>query len=306
MIDGILLINKPQDFTSFDVIAKLRGILKERKIGHGGTLDPNVTGVLPVFIGKATKAIDLAPVTDKKYTATFKLGIETDTQDIWGEIVNRYAPEKDIEKIEKTVLSFKGKQKQLPPMYSAIRVNGKRLYDLAREGVEIERQLRDITVYDISFEGKISEDEYKFSVFCSKGSYVRTICADIGSKLNCGATMTSLVRTEALGFDIKNCYTLNEVQSAADEGRVDRLIIPVDMLFEKYPPITLSEKQSRLYKNGVGLEPSRVSGVIYDTAYTILDEQIYRVYDFEEKFIGIGKVDYQKREFRSVKMFLSE
>ncbi len=306
MKDGVLLVNKPAGFTSFDVIAKLRGILKEKKLGHGGTLDPNVTGVLPVFIKKATRAIDLAPTTNKKYTATFKLGIKTDTQDIWGEVIEEKAPEKDIEKIKEAVLSFKGNQKQLPPMYSAIKINGKRLYDLAREGIEVERKYRDITVYSITFEGKVSEDEYKFSLDCSKGSYVRTICNDIGELLNCGAAMTSLVRTEALGFSVENAFTLEQIEKARDEGRVDELILDTDKVFTVLPPITLSEKQTKLYRNGVPLEPQKVSGVIYDTSYRIAEGQNYRVYSYDKVFMGIGSVNYDKREFKTVKMFLSE
>ena len=163
MKSGILLVNKPKGFTSFDVVAVLRGILKEKKIGHGGTLDPNVTGVLPIFIGRATKAIDLAPTHDKKYSAVFRLGIKTDTQDIWGEIIEENTPIKDLKLIEDAVLSFKGEIMQTPPMFSAIKINGKRLYDLAREGQTVERPQRKITVYDMAFEGVGGEEnEYKF------------------------------------------------------------------------------------------------------------------------------------------------
>lgn len=304
MKDGFLLINKPAGFTSFDVIAKLRGILKTKKIGHGGTLDPNVTGVLPVFVGRATKAIDMLERQEKKYTATFKLGIETDTQDIWGEKISEAEPERDIEKIRETVLSFKGEQIQLPPMYSAIKINGVRLYDLAREGKNVPRDTRKINVFDIDFLGKTeNEDEYKFSVYCSKGTYVRTLCADMGAVLNCGAAMTSLVRTMALGFEISECISLEEVQTAADEGRADELIRPIDELFLDLPPISLNEKQTKHFKNGLGLEPKRVSGVIYDPGYIIAEWQKYRVYGSNDVFLGIGKVEYPKREFKCQKLF---
>ncbi|MBQ8338596.1 MAG: tRNA pseudouridine(55) synthase TruB [Oscillospiraceae bacterium] len=304
MKDGFLLINKPAGFTSFDVIAKLRGILKTKKIGHGGTLDPNVTGVLPVFVGRATKAIDMLERQEKKYTATLKLGIATDTQDIWGKEIATAEPERDVEKIRETMLSFKGEQIQLPPMYSAIKINGVRLYDLAREGINVPRDSRKITVFDIDFLGKTeNEDEYSFSVYCSKGTYVRTLCADMGAALKCGATMTSLVRTQALGFDLSECITLDEVQKAADEGRADALIRPIDELFSDLPPIFLTEKQTKHFKNGLGLEPQRVSGVIYDTAYEIADWQKYSVYSNEGVFLGIGKVEYPKREFKCQKLF---
>lgn len=307
MKDGVLLINKPAGFTSFDVIAKLRGILKERKLGHGGTLDPNVTGVLPVFVGRATKAIDLVSRQEKKYTATFRLGIETDTQDIWGKKIDQREPERDIQLIREAVLSFKGEQDQLPPMYSALRINGVRLYDLAREGKQVARDSRRITIYEIDFEGKTeNEDEYRFSLHCSKGTYVRTICADIGEKLGCKAAMTSLVRTQAMGFNLDACVTLQEVEALAKEGKADKLVRPVEELFSDLPPIFLNEKLTRLYKNGVGLDPKRVSGVIYDSAYKIADYMRYCVFGADGQFIGIGHVDYEKREFRSIKMFFSE
>ncbi len=304
MKDGFLLINKPAGYTSFDVIAKLRGMLKTRKIGHGGTLDPNVTGVLPVFVGRATKAIDMLERQEKKYTATFKLGIETDTQDIWGKQTATCSPERDIDKIRDTVLSFKGEQIQLPPMYSAIKINGVRLYDLAREGKNVPRDARKINVLDISFLGKTeNEDEYKFSVHCSKGTYVRTLCADMGAALSCGGTMTSLVRTQALGFELSECVSLDDVQIAADEGRADELIRPIEELFKDLPPIYLNEAQTKKFKNGVGLDPRKVSGVIYDTAFIIADWQKYSVYGCDKVFLGIGKVEYPQRIFKCQKLF---
>ena len=307
MKDGFLLIDKPAGFTSFDVVSKLRGIMHQKKIGHGGTLDPNVTGVLPIFVGRATKAIDILPRQEKKYLARIKLGVETDTQDIWGNVVAESESEKDIEKIRKAVESFKGEQNQLPPMYSAIKINGVRLYDLAREGVIVPRNSRKINIFNIEFLGKTeNEDEYEFSVYCSKGTYIRTLCADIGAQLGCGATMTCLTRTMALGFTLDRCVPLETVQKMADEGRIDELIYPISELFSDLPPIRLDEKQTRLYKNGVGLLPQRVSGVVYDSGYVIAEGQRYSVYGADGKFIGIGAVEYPKREFRSVKMFFNE
>ena len=304
MKDGFLLIDKPMGFTSFDVVAKLRGILKTKKIGHGGTLDPNVTGVLPIFVGRATKAIDMLERQEKKYTATFKLGIETDTQDIWGEVVSQKESEKDVEKIKKAVESFKGEQLQLPPMYSAIKINGVRLYDLARQGINVPRDSRKINIFDIEFLGKTeNEDEYKFSVYCSKGTYVRTICANIGDVLGCSAVMTSLVRTMALGFNLDECISLEDVEKAVNEDKADDIICPVEKLFSDLPPIYLSPKQTKLLRNGVGLEPQRVSGVIYDSAFVIADWQKYSVFNNEGVFLGIGQVKYPQREFRLLKLF---
>ncbi len=307
MKSGFILVNKPMGFTSFDVIAKLRGILKTKKLGHGGTLDPNATGVLPVFVEGATKAIDLLNRQDKKYIARIKLGIETDTQDIWGEVLSTCEPICDEEKIKEAIESFKGEISQLPPMYSAIKINGVRLYDLARQGIEISRDERIVNIYSIKYLGKTeNENEYEFSVHCSKGTYIRTLCVDIGEKLGCSAAMSSLCRTMALGFSIDDAVSLEKIEELSKEGRVEEIISDTQKLFSEFPPIVLNEKLSHLYKNGVGLHPQRVSGVLYDEVYKIGEGQRYAVYDSNRNFIGIGHVDYQKKEFRSLKMFLKE
>ena len=226
------------------------------------------------------------------------------TQDIWGTQTAAYSPERDIEKIRDTVLSFKGEQIQLPPMYSAIKINGVRLYDLAREGKNVPRDARKINVLDISFLGKTeNEDEYKFSVHCSKGTYVRTLCADMGAALSCGGTMTSLVRTQALGFELSECVSLEDVQRAADDGWADQLIRPIQELFDDLPPIYLDEAQAKKFKNGAGLDPRKVSGVIYDTAFVIADWQKYSVFGCDKVFLGIGKVEYPQRIFKCQKLF---
>ena len=232
MKSGFILVNKPMGFTSFDVIAKLRGILKTKKLGHGGTLDPNATGVLPVFVEGATKAIDLLNRQDKKYIARIKLGIETDTQDIWGEVLSTCEPIRDEEKIKEAIESFKGEISQLPPMYSAIKINGVRLYDLARQGVEISRDERIVNIFSIKYLGKTeNENEYEFSVHCSKGTYIRTLCVDIGEKLGCSAVMSSLCRTMALGFSIDDAVSLEKIEELSKEGRVDEIIGDTQKLF---------------------------------------------------------------------------
>lgn len=307
MKDGFLLIDKPAGFTSFDVIARLRRLLNTRKIGHGGTLDPNVTGVLLILVGRATRAVDLIQRQDKAYEACIRLGVETDTQDIWGTVLAERAPELSVERIQRTIESFCGEQLQLPPMYSALKINGVRLYDLARQGKQVQRRQRPIKIYKISFLGPTEQpNEYRFALHCSKGTYVRTLCADIGSKLGCGACMSALRRTASHGFSIEQCVTLQQVEAAAAEGRADELLRPVRDLFYDLPPIRLSEKQTFLYRNGVGLDPARVPGVLYDSVYPVADFQQYTVYGADGVFLGIGQVDYDRREFRSIKMFISE
>lgn len=202
-MDGIIILDKPEDFTSFDMVAKMRRLLGTRKVGHAGTLDPMATGVLPIFVGRATKCCDILPNQNKRYTATFQLGYTTDTLDATGRVLTRTEVSATKEDVEKALESFRGEIMQLPPMYSAIQINGKRLYDLARQGIEIEREKRPVTITELNL---LSADDtqhiYQIDVACSKGTYIRTLCADIGEALGCGATMTALRRTEAAGFSI--------------------------------------------------------------------------------------------------------
>ncbi len=254
-MNGIICIDKPQGFTSFDVVAKLRGITKIRRIGHAGTLDPMATGVLPVFIGRATKACDMLPDSDKEYEAEFKLGIVTDTQDSTGEILSQF----DVRVTEgdlKTALGgFFGKQLQIPPMYSAVKVDGKRLYDLARQGIEVERKPREIEIYKIEL---LSFDENsqsgKLVISCSKGTYIRTICHDLGKKLGCGAVMTALRRTRAAGFFLSDCITIEEAQKLSDPEILEKSILPIDRVFSFMDKLVLSRKKAELFLSGVKLD----------------------------------------------------
>lgn len=258
-MDGIICIDKPQDFTSFDVVAKMRGILGTRKIGHSGTLDPMATGVLVLFAGKATKAIDLIENHDKRYIAGLRLGITTDTQDITGSIINKATVNVTSEELLRELYRFKGETEQLPPMFSAVQVNGKRLYELARKGVEVERKPRSITVYDINVTGGAG-DTYTLDIFCSKGTYVRTICHDLGQRLGCGGTLAALRRISAHGFEISECRTIEEMERLKDAGELHKAVIPVDRALENYSPLNLDNTAIRKLKNGQKLELGLNSG----------------------------------------------
>lgn len=294
MLNGIICINKPQDFTSFDVIAKMRGILKMKKLGHSGTLDPMATGVLPVFAGGATKAISIIPETGKSYRAGFQLGIETDTYDTTGEIIGKKDFKISRDQLLNSLEAFKGKITQLPPMYSAVQVNGKRLYDLARKGVEVERPEREVEISRLElleFDEKTGKGTLEMS--CSKGTYVRSVIHDVGQALECGAAMTSLVRTLSNSFSLEECVTLEELEKLRDEDKLWKIIKPVEKMFLTLPQIKLSEKKTTMYKNGVKLMLERIN--IPENAEKL------RVYGFDGEFIGIAKPDREENVLRVLK-----
>ncbi|MBR6792370.1 MAG: tRNA pseudouridine(55) synthase TruB [Ruminococcus sp.] len=294
-MNGILCVNKPQDFTSFDVVAKLRGILKIKRLGHGGTLDPMATGVLPVFVGTSTKACDIMPDNTKSYRAGFRLGQSADTQDITDKILAESDMSVSKELLLDTLPLFTGKIMQIPPMYSAVQVNGKRLYDLARQGIEVERTPREIQVDGLSLEEYDPETrEGVLSIYCSKGTYIRTIISDIGEKIGCGGIMTSLVRTSSSGFTLADCYTFEEIRKARDEDRLEELILPVERVFEKLPKLKLGEAQTRMYRNGVKLDLARV--------YNIREgEDTYAVYGNDGAFIGTAYSDRENNVLKVAK-----
>lgn len=294
-MNGILCVNKPAGFTSFDVVAKLRGILQTRKLGHGGTLDPMATGVLPVFVGNSTKACDIMPDNTKSYRAGFRLGEVTDTQDVTGEVLSRSDMAVSEDMLRETVPHFVGNIMQLPPMYSAVQVNGQRLYDLARKGVEVEREAREIQVSSIDI---ISYDAEKregvLDISCGKGTYIRTIINDIGEKLGCGGIMTSLVRTSSGGFTLADCFTFEQIQQAKDEDRLEELILPIERVFAKLPKLRLNEAQTRMYRNGVKLDLKRV----YNIKQGMTD---YAVFGNDGKFIGTALADFENDILRVAK-----
>ncbi|MDY2726542.1 MAG: tRNA pseudouridine(55) synthase TruB [Anaerostipes faecalis] len=280
MLNGIINVYKEQDFTSHDVVAKLRGILHQRKIGHTGTLDPNATGVLPVCLGRGTKLCDMLTATKKQYKVTFIFGKETDTEDIWGTVTKTFEEKVSEDQIEDTILSFVGDYMQIPPMYSAKKIQGKKLYELAREGKTVERKPQLVKIYDIC-DIVIDYPQVTMTVTCSKGTYIRSLCRDIGHKLHNGACMTELIRTKSSGFSIENSHTLAEIEEIMKIGDIENIIIPVERVFLNYQKATVKKNHYKLLYNGNPLKYSCFHESNIDTGKKI------RVYDEEEHFIGI-------------------
>lgn len=249
MLNGIIIVNKEKDFTSHDVVAKLRGILKQKKIGHTGTLDPQAQGVLPVCLGNATKLCDVLTDKKKEYIATLLLGVTTDTEDMTGTVLTQTDVNVPKEAVREAVASFVGKSMQVPPMYSALKVNGKKLYELAREGKTIEREARPIEIYELEILS-MELPRVQIRVFCSKGTYIRTLCADIGSKLGCGGAMESLLRTRVENFYLETAHTLSEIEEIRDKGELDKIVIPVDEIFSHLQKIHMKSEFSIMVENG--------------------------------------------------------
>lgn len=283
---GIICVNKEKDITSFGVCAKMRGILKEKKVGHTGTLDPMATGVLPIMIGGATRFLDYLPESDKGYRAVFVLGKTTDTLDITGTVTAENEVNASKADVESVLTQFKGRIMQTPPMYSAVSVNGKRLYDLARQGIEVEREKREVEIKSLELaECNENENEYTIDVLCTKGTYIRTLIDDIGRVLGCGAVMMSLVRTYAMGFTLDDCKTLAQLQLLKNSGEgFDSVLLPLEKALGTYDKVTVSPAQSNRFKNGGALDLMRVKKQLNA-------DEIYRVYSSDGDFLGLGKAD---------------
>ncbi len=297
MINGFINIYKEQGFTSFDVVAKLRGILKQKKIGHTGTLDPMAEGVLLVCLGNATKMCDIITDKNKSYRCVMLLGKTTDTEDMTGNIISVNNNIPDEETVISSIMSFVGSYGQIPPMYSAIKVNGKKLYELARAGIEIERQPRSVEIYSIDIL-EINLPRVTFNVSCSKGTYIRSLCRDIGEKLSCGAVMERLVRTEVKGFDVKDSLKLSEVEAARDNGTLMNYILGTDKLMAELPELHVNSSSMKLLRNGNKLSPSS-----FDEDIIINDTNI-RIYDDTGRFTALYYYDKQKKQYVPYKMFL--
>ena len=285
-LNGILIFHKPQDFTSHDVVAKLRGILRTRKIGHGGTLDPMATGVLPIFVGGATKAADYAAAQDKTYESGVTLGFSTDTQDTTGTVTAQSEKRVTEDEVRAALNTFLGAQKQVPPMYSAIKIDGQKLYDLARKGKEVERPARDITILDIALLN-FDPDSQKgaFRVTCSKGTYVRTIVHDLGEKLGTHAAMHALTRTRAGVYDLSEAVTFDQIERARDDGTLESLFRPTDSLFVDYPAVTLNAEGRDRAARGATVFERQTDGLAQFAPGTLC-----RVYA-DGKFLMLGRVD---------------
>lgn len=321
MINGIINVNKEAGFTSHDVVAKLRGILRQKKIGHTGTLDPDATGVLPVCLGKATKVCDLIGGWNKTYKATLLLGASTDTEDISGKVIQEKPVRVTEKEITSIMTSFSGAYDQIPPMYSAKKIKGRKLYELAREGVNIERKPCLVHIHSIDI-NEISLPRVTFTVTCSKGTYIRSLCRDIGEKAGCGGCMESLIRTAVADFKIDDSLSLAEIEDIKEQGRLQEILHPIDSVFMDYPAITVTEKDKKLLYNGNplpmrqdilnNLSTTKTETDIEDRTKTTTEltketsmEPLphVRIYDPEGHFIGLYTADPQKERLKPYKLF---
>ncbi|MBR3808906.1 MAG: tRNA pseudouridine(55) synthase TruB [Clostridia bacterium] len=276
---GIIPLKKSENMTSFLAVKRVRGITGEKKCGHTGTLDPMATGVLPVALGGATRFIELLPTHIKAYKATFKLGIKTDTLDIWGEVTEESKKTASLEQVLEILPQFTGKIRQVPPMYSALKKDGVRLYELARQGIEVEREERECEIFKLEI-SQLSENEFSLYTECSAGTYIRSLIGDMGDVLNTGATMTSLNRTYACGISEDECITLDELENYRDNDELEKIIIPVDKILMSYPSVSVSKAQGVRFKNGGELFKGRIKGNV--------PEGLVRVYS-ESEFLGLGE-----------------
>ncbi len=297
-MDGIINVYKEKGYTSHDVVAKLRGILRMKKIGHTGTLDPAAEGVLPVCLGKGTRLCDMLTDKTKTYQAVLLLGCETDTQDTTGTVLAEYPVEVTEEQVRETILGFLGPYMQVPPMYSALKVNGKKLYELARAGKEVEREARPVEILEISVDS-VDLPRVTMTVSCSKGTYIRTLCYDIGKKLGCGGCMESLLRTRVDCFHLKDSLRLSEIEALRDCGEVEAHVVPVDAVFEHLPEMVTCGDGDKLVHNG---NPLPADPAILSRAEEYLERA--RVYDSQKQFIGIYGYDERKRRYQPQKIFL--
>ncbi len=295
-MNGILCVDKPQEMTSFSCCALLRRLTGEKKVGHAGTLDPMATGVLPLMFGKATRAIPLLPTHTKRYRATLQFGKSSDTLDVWGTVTETGHAIPTLSAIEEALPAFRGEILQVPPMMSALKKDGVRLYDLARQGIEIEREARPVTIHTLDVEAyDAASGQLTFLCDCSAGTYIRTICDDLGRVLGCGAVMTALRREAAAGYTLAACLTPDDCRVAAEDGSLAEKILPVDSAFTVYPAVAVTAAQAVRFGNGGELAVDRVSGLPRDA-------ETVRLYDPEQTFLGLGRVD--EEAVRVLRIFL--
>ena len=277
-MNGIIIIDKPQEWTSNDVVSRLRRVFNTRRIGHGGTLDPMATGVLPVFVGRATRGVEFFEHAQKVYETTVRFGLTTDTEDTTGKVLTETPVALTKEDVLTVLPRFRGEIQQVPPMYSAIKVNGQKLYDLARKGREVERQSRTITIHELELLN-FAGNEARLRVRCSKGTYSRTLCKDIGEALGCGGCMAALRRVEAGEYTLEGSIPLRELLDISERGEdVEHLLLPVDSMFASHPKLTLNPKQARLVKNGNAFSEGCADGT-------------YRVYGPDGEFLALCRAE---------------
>lgn len=274
-MNGVLLVDKPAGWTSHDVVAKLRGVLGEKRIGHAGTLDPMATGLLVVFVGRATKAVSFAEAQEKRYIARLRLGVTTDTQDTTGTILSATEQHITLPELEAALSAFRGEILQTPPMYSAVKVDGRRLYEIARRGREVERAARPITIRRLEIIGS-ADGDWLLDVTCSKGTYIRTLCHDIGAALGCGGAMAALRRISVGDYAVREAYTMDAL-TAMQREKAETLLMPLDSVFRAYPAVTLDAQQERLCRNGSAFACDGSDGV-------------YRFYDRDGAFVLLGEL----------------
>lgn len=298
MTNGIINVYKEKGFTSFDVVAKMRGIFKQKKIGHTGTLDPDATGVLPVCLGKATRVCDLLTEKDKEYEAVLLLGKKTDTGDISGTVLEEKEVSAEENLVRHAILSFIGEIEQVPPMYSALKVNGQKLCDLARQGITIERKARKVKIYEIQIL-EMNLPRVRFLVSCSKGTYIRTLCEDIGEKLGLPSCMESLVRTRVADFTLDQAYPLSEIEELVKANRAEEIVQKTDVVFKHYPAVTAKQEYEKLLYNGNRMKPE-----FFDNYKEEYNNGNIRVYDEKKNFIGIYKMDKERMDLKPIKIFM--
>ncbi len=300
MYHGIIVVHKEKGFTSHDVVAKMRGIFEQKKIGHTGTLDPEAEGVLVVCLGSGTRLCDMLTDRDKEYVAELYLGVETDTQDLTGSVLAEHPVEVDERQVRETALSFQGTYRQVPPMYSALKVNGRKLYELAREGKEVQRQAREVNIAELEIL-EMHLPVVRMRVVCSKGTYIRTLCADIGAKLGCGGAMKSLIRTRAGSFSLEDAVTLGKLQEMKDQGRLSEALRPVESMFVSCPVLHVRRDLVKLLDNGNALAVEQTA-----EREQYAPGRWVRVCWPDNRFAGIYAYDEQKKRYQPVKMFLEQ
>ena len=303
-MDGIFNIYKEKGFTSHDVVAIVRRTIHMKKVGHTGTLDPDAEGVLPVCVGKATKLSDVIMDGRKSYRAMLRLGMTTTTEDASGEVLETKEVDFNEDRIREVVASFIGKLEQVPPMYSAVKVNGKKLYELAREGKEIERKSRTIEVYDIRIRQFLPPDRVEIDVDCSKGTYIRTLCSDIGKALGCGGHMAELLRTRTGAFSLENAIKLDELKALAEQEKVETVLLTMEEALEDFPVVKVSEKSQKFLYNGGKIQERFLT----EKPAVLTEGEIVVTYDYENNLVGLYEIKKEENNFyiKPYKMLLTE